>query len=64
MDYYSNELYVEPWKNSACLGYVITAMENLDFEPEKITEVIMELKELFDWLSVDDAEEALNESTY
>ncbi|MGG3841127.1 hypothetical protein ABEV00_29485 [Paenibacillus thiaminolyticus] len=27
---------VERWKNGACLGYVIQAMENLDYEPNKV----------------------------
>ena len=57
-------MYFEPWKNSACLGYVVTALENLDYEPEKITEVVMELRELFDWLTVEDADEAYTDSDY
>ena len=64
MDKGSDSFYIETWKNSACLGYIISAMENLDYEPEKIIEVIMELKELFDWISVQDAEEVYNKSTY
>ena len=58
------EMTVEPWKNSACLGYVITALDNLGYGPEKITEVVMELNELFDWLTVEDADEAYNDSEY
>lgn len=57
-------MYVEPWKNLACLGYVISALENIGYEPEKIAEVVMELKELFDWLSVEDAEEVYTDSDY
>jgi len=59
-----NDMPIEPWSNTACLGYVVTALENLDYTPEKITEVIMELKELFDWLTVEDADEAYNDSDY
>jgi len=58
------ETYYEPWKDAACLGYVVTALENLDYEAEKITEVVAELTELFDWLTVEDAEEAYVVSDY
>jgi len=54
----------EPWKNTACLGYAISALESLGYAPEKINEVIIELKELFDWVSVDDAEDTYNNSNY
>ena len=56
--------YVEPWSNHACLGFVISALENLEYEPEKISEVVMELGDLFDWFTVEDAEEYYNESGY
>ena len=59
-----DEKYFESWNNSACLGFVITAMENLGYEPEKITEVVMELKELFDWFTIEDADEAYTDSNY
>ena len=54
----------EQWKNSACLGYVISALENLDYEPEKITEVVAELNDLFDWLTVEDADGYYTDSDY
>ena len=59
-----NEVFTEPWMNTACLGYAVTALDNLGYEPEKITEVVMELKELFDWLTVEDADEAYKASDY
>jgi len=36
----------ERWSNGACLGYVIRAMENLDFDKHEIGLVVTELKEL------------------
>ena len=57
-------MFFERWQNSACLGYVITALENLNYDEDKITEVVMELNELFDWLTVEDADEAYNGSNY
>ena len=54
----------EPWMNSACIGYVVTALQMLDYEPEEINEVVMELTELFDWMTVEDADEAYKESDY
>ena len=55
---------VEPWMNTACLGYVISALESLNYGPEKITEVIMELNELFDWMTVEDADQVFTDSDY
>ena len=59
-----DEKYTEPWKNTACLGYVISALENLGYAPDKITEIVMELTELFDWFTVGDADEAFTDSDY
>lgn len=59
-----DDLYFEPWKKGACLGYVIMALENLDYPPEKITEIVMDLKELFDWLTVEEAGEVYTDSDY
>jgi len=59
-----DDLFYEPWKNSACLGYIIMALENLNYSPEDITLIIVELKELFDWVSVDDAEDRYTDSNY
>ena len=64
MFYDEFDMPVEPWQNSACLGYVISAMEYLEYEPEKIMEVTMELKELFDWMTVEDADEKYTDSQY
>ena len=56
MDKALQALLFEQWKNGACLGYVITALESLDYEPQKIQEVVCEMRELFDWISTDEAD--------
>ena len=56
------DMQMELWTNSACLGYVISAMRNLDYDPGQISEIVMELKELFDWMTIDGAQEAYNDS--
>jgi hypothetical protein len=54
----------EPWSNTACLGYVTSALENLEVEPEKITQAVMELRELFDWMTPEDAAGVFTASDY
>jgi len=54
----------EPWKNSVCFGYIISALENLGYKKEQITKVVMELEELFDWMTVEEAEEIYIDSRY
>ena len=58
------EMMMDQWKNSACLGYVISALENLNYSPERIIEVVFTLNELLDWLSVDNAERLYCDSLY
>jgi len=55
---------IEPWKDSACLGYVVFALDLLGYEPEKIAQVVIELEELFDLMTVEDANEAYIESGF
>ena len=54
----------EPWSNAACLGYVIMALENLEYKDAKIWQVIAEMKELFDWMPVEDALAHYGEASY
>jgi hypothetical protein len=54
----------QPWDNAACLGYVIAALENLDYKYDQIWQVAAEMKELFDWTTIDEAKEHYCESTY
>jgi len=64
MDKELQALLFEQWKNGACLGYVINALENLDYEPQKIQEVVCEMRELFDWISTDQADKHYCNSPY
>ena len=54
----------EPWSNAACLGYAIMALENLEYRDEQIWQMITEMKELFDWVSIAEAQEHCCESCY
>ena len=45
----------DTWSNNACRGYVIKAMENCGFKPKDIRQVVTELYEVFDFVSVDEA---------
>lgn len=55
---------MEQWNNGACRGYVIWAMENLDFKPEDIKRVVSELHWVFDVKSIREAEEHYQNSPY
>jgi hypothetical protein len=52
-----NVLLCEPMSTEACMGYMIMALENLDYRDEQIWQVMAEFKELFDWVSIPEAEE-------
>ncbi|WP_010498784.1 hypothetical protein [Paenibacillus elgii] len=54
----------ECWRNGACLGYVIRALEILDFEPTDIQLVVSEMRELFDFVSIDEAHAHYCKSPY
>ena len=41
-----------------------TALENLDYEPQKIQQVVCEMRELFDWISTDQADKHYCNSPY
>jgi Holliday junction resolvasome RuvABC DNA-binding subunit len=55
-------ILTEPWTNAACLGYTISALENLGYKSDDIRLVTAEMKELFDWVSVDEAKAYYNGS--
>jgi hypothetical protein len=61
MDENQNNVAAEPWTEAACLGYVLAALENLDYKHDDIWPVLAEVKELFDWLSVDEAKAYYND---
>ncbi len=57
-------LLIEPWSNAACMGYAISALENLGCKYDYIRQFAAEMRELFDWVSVDEAKEYFNGSPY
>lgn len=57
-------LLSQPWSNGACRGYVIMAMENCDFSGEDIRRVMAELRELFDFTTLDEAEAHYQKSSF
>ena len=64
MDKQLQELLSQEWSNNACRGYVIWAMENCGFEPEDIQRVVTELYEVFDFKSLEEADEHYCDSPY
>lgn len=64
MDVALNNLLFERWTNNACRGYVIKAMETLDFKPEDIHNVMSELRFLFDICSVEQADKYYCSNSY
>lgn len=57
-------LLAQPWSNTACMGYVIYAMENCGFSPNDIRHVVAELYEIFDFRSLEEARQHFEESHY
>lgn len=64
MDEQLRTLLFEPWANGACLGYVIKAMEILDYKPKDIEAIVSELKWLFDTRTLEEAERHYCNSPY
>jgi len=54
----------EQWSNNACRGYLIWAMENCGFNSDDIQRVVMELHEVFDFKSKEEADEHYRNSPY
>lgn len=54
----------EKWSNGACRGYVIMAMENCDFSDKDIRRVMAELRELFNFTPLDEAEAHYQKSSF
>lgn len=57
-------LLAQDWSNGACRGYVIYAMENCGFKPADIRRVVAELHEVFDFKTLEEAEEHYQHSPY
>ena len=47
-----------PWRNDACLGYMIMALQRTDAPQEVIWEVMYEMKRCFDEYTVEEAAQA------
>ena len=54
----------EEWSNNACRGYVIKAMENCGFSSDDIRRMMAELHELFDFVSLEEAEAHYQKSLF
>ena len=63
---YSSIPGLEPdaWSNDACRGYVIMAMKNCGYVGEDIRRMMAELHELFDFVSLDEAEAHYQKSLF
>ncbi len=57
-------LLSQRWSEGACRGYVISAMERCGFKPADISRVMAELHEVFDFISVEEAQALYERSPY
>lgn len=44
-----------PWRNDACLGYIVDAMERLNYDKHEIYTVLLSVKACFDDTTVEEA---------
>ena len=54
----------EEWSNDACRGYVIKAMENCGFHAKDIHQVLVELYEVFDFHTLEQAKQKYYSGNY
>lgn len=57
-------MLAQPWSNNACRGYVIYAIENCGFAPQDIRRVVSELHEVFEFHSLEEAQQHFENSPY
>ena len=57
-------LLSQPWSEGVCRGYVISAMERCGFKPTDIEQVMLELHEVFDYTTPEDAAAYYERSPY
>lgn len=57
-------LLSQPWSEGACRGYVISAMERCGFKPADIEQVMLELHEVFDYTTPEEAAAYYEQSPY
>lgn len=55
---------MEEWSNNACLGYIIKGLEKRGKSEEEIDEVVRAVRSQFDWVSVKEAADIYNKSSY
>ena len=48
-----------PWRNDACMGYALMAMQRAGVDEDAIRKILMELHRCFDDVSVEEAAEYL-----
>ena len=57
-------LLSQPWSEGACRGYVISVMERCGFQPTDIGRVLAELREVFDFTTMEEAQAIYERSPY
>ena len=57
-------IFMKQWSEGACRGYVIAAMERCGFKPSDIEQVMMELHEVFDYTTLEEAQAYYERSPY
>lgn len=57
-------LLSQPWSEGACRGYVISAMERCGFQTADIGRVLAELREVFDFITTEEAQAIYERSPY
>ena len=57
-------LLSQPWSEGACRGYVISVMERCGFQPADIGRVLAELREVFDFTTMEEAQAIYERSPY
>lgn len=57
-------LLAQPWSEGACRGYVIAAMERCGFKSTDIERVMRELHEVFNFTTLEEAQQIYENSSY
>lgn len=57
-------LLSQPWSEGACRGYVISAMERCSFKSTDIERVMRELHEVFNFITLEEAQALYEQSPY
>lgn len=55
---------MEEWSNNACLGYIISGLMNKGWTTKEIKEVVDAVHGEFDFLSIEEAKNVYEKSTY